>query len=90
MTPKQNEKNTPVRVLGIDPGTAITGWAVLEEQNGNPVAIAFGHITTHKDTPDSERILEINNDISEILEKYHPTEAAIEKIFFFKNQKTVI
>lgn len=90
MMQKKTEKKVPVRVLGIDPGTAITGWAVLEEQNGNPVAIAFGHIVTHKDTSDSGRILEINNDISEILEKYRPTEAAIEKIFFFKNQKTVI
>jgi crossover junction endodeoxyribonuclease RuvC len=85
-----HDTRSTIRVLGIDPGTAITGWAVLEEQNGLPVAIAFGHITTSKDLPDSERILEINTDIAEILEKYQPDEAAIEKIFFFKNQKTVI
>lgn len=79
-----------VRILGLDPGTATTGWAVIEEKNGKLSPIAFGHISTDKDLSESERLAEINRDLEKILQKYKPTEAAVEKLFFFKNQKTVI
>lgn len=79
-----------MRVLGIDPGTAITGWAVLEEKNGEIIPVAYGCITTDKKLSDEERLCEIAADISKIIDKYEPREAAIEKLFFFKNQKTII
>lgn len=79
-----------LRVLGIDPGTATTGWAVVEEKNGALNPVAFGHISTEKNRPESERILEINNNLKEIIQKYQPQEAAVEKLFFFKNKKTII
>jgi len=79
-----------LRVLGLDPGTATTGWAILEEKNGCVKALAYGHISTSPKKAESERLLEIAQDLRKILKKYRPTEAGIEKIFFFKNQKTVI
>jgi len=79
-----------LRVLGIDPGTATTGWALLEEQHGKISAIAYGHISTRKENPEDERLMEIHNDLKNIINKYQPEEAAVEDLFFFKNQKTVI
>jgi crossover junction endodeoxyribonuclease RuvC len=79
-----------LRVLGIDPGTATTGWAVLEEKDGKIIPVAYGHIETSKKNSDEERLCEICADLEKIIKKYQPQEAAIEKIFFFKNQKTVI
>ena len=79
-----------LRVLGLDPGTATTGWAVIEEKNGKMSPVAFGHIATSKDLSESARIAEINKDLEKILKKYQPEEAAIEKLFFFKNKKTII
>ncbi len=79
-----------LRVLGIDPGTATTGWAIIEENEKKPKAIAYGIIVTEKNKSDEKRILEISKDLDRIIEKYRPQEAAIEKLFFFKNQKTVI
>ena len=79
-----------MRVIGLDPGTATTGWAILEEKKGCLKPIAYGHISTKPKTPESKRILEISTDLKEIIAKYKPTEAGIEKIFFFKNEKTVI
>lgn len=79
-----------IRVLGLDPGTATTGWAILEEKNGKTKALAYGHISTKAKTPESERLFEISNDLKKIITKYKPTEAGIEKLFFFKNQKTII
>ena len=79
-----------MRVLGIDPGTATTGWAILEEKRGCLKALAYGHISTQAKTPESKRLLEISTDLKKIISKYKPTEAGVEKIFFFKNQKTII
>ncbi len=79
-----------LRVLGVDPGTATTGWAILEEKNGIILPLAFGHISTSKDKTEEERLFEASDDLREIIEKYHPQEAAVEKLFFFKNKKTII
>ncbi len=79
-----------LRVLGIDPGTAITGWAVLNESDNRIKTLAYGHIETSKNKSEEERLGEIAGDIEKIIRKYHPKEAAVEKIFYFKNQKTVI
>ena len=79
-----------LRVLGIDPGTATTGWAVLEEDKGEMKTLAYGHISTEKKFSEEERILEISQDLKKIIDKYKPQEAAVEKLFFFKNKKTVI
>jgi crossover junction endodeoxyribonuclease RuvC len=78
------------RVLGIDPGTATTGWAVLEEQNGEIRTLGYGFISTEKETSDENRLLEISKDLKKIIAKYQPEEAAIESLFYFKNQKTII
>lgn len=79
-----------VRVLGIDPGTATIGWAILEEKKEEIDPIAYGHITTSPQKSEDARILEISKDLEKIIKKYRPEEAALEKLFFFKNQKTVM
>lgn len=79
-----------MRILGIDPGTAIVGWGVIEIERGKTTAIAYGHIRTSKDLPMEERLSLIADDIKEIVQKYRPEEAAVEELFFFSNQKTVI
>ncbi|OGI29413.1 MAG: crossover junction endodeoxyribonuclease RuvC [Candidatus Moranbacteria bacterium RIFOXYA12_FULL_44_15] len=79
------------RVIGIDPGTATTGWAVIDEdKKGEIQTVAYGHISTSKDDSDEDRLWEISRDLEKIIKKYAPAEAAIEQIFFFKNQKTII
>jgi len=79
-----------MKILGIDPGTATTGWAILEENNGNVQAVAYGHISTSPQKSTGERLKEVADDIKKIIETYQPQESAIEDIFFFKNVKTVI
>jgi len=79
-----------MRVLGIDPGTATVGWAVIEEKNGILLPVAFGHIATSKDKSEENRLAEISADLASIIKKYKPEEAAVEQLFFFKNQKTII
>ncbi len=79
-----------MRILGIDPGTATVGWGVIELTGSQIELVAYGHISTSKDLPLSKRLLEIATDIRNVVKLYQPDEAAIEELFFFKNQKTVI
>lgn len=79
-----------MRILGIDPGTATVGWAVIEEMKGALTTIDYGHISTSKDRSLSERLLEISDDLRHIIEKHRPEEASVEELFFFKNVKSVM
>ncbi len=79
-----------MRVLGIDPGTATVGWAIVENMKGTTVAIAYGHISTSKDLALEKRLQEIRDDVTEIVKEYKPDAAALEELFFFNNQKTAI
>lgn len=78
------------RILGIDPGTGIMGWGIIEK-NGNEIKpLKYGCIITKAGEPLSRRLLKIFNDLSDIIEKEEPDVLAIEELFFFKNQKTVM
>ena len=82
--------NSDMRILGIDPGMAIVGYGLVNFENDSYELESSGSVQTDKNLSDSERLLEIYNDLSTIVEKYRPDCAAIEKLYFFKNQKTII
>jgi len=78
-------------VIGIDPGTAITGYGIVREQeNGELEWIAHGVVTTPSDWDEPKRLLDLYQNLSEILSTYRPDCCAVEKLFFQKNVKTAI
>lgn len=82
-----------MKILGIDPGMAIVGYGLIEvggNTNENIKLLNSGSIQTNKNLPDSKRLLEIYNDLSQLAEELKPDCASVEKLFFFKNQKTII
>lgn len=80
-----------LRILGIDPGTARLGFALLDYDKTNKIdLIDCGVIETSKNDSDALRLTEIRLDLEEIIDKYQPKVVAIEELFFFKNLKTVI
>ena len=79
-----------MKILGIDPGMAIVGYALIEVESDKIELLTSGSIQTDKKIDDSKRLLEIYNDLSIIVDKYNPDCASVEQLFFFKNQKTVI
>lgn len=77
-------------VLGIDPGTASTGYGVVAKKSKRLKCIDYSVIrTTPKYTP-SVRLRKINKELSEVIEKYKPDVLAIESLYFFRNLKTAI
>lgn len=79
-----------MKILGIDPGLGIVGYSVIEYDGNTPVLLHSGSIQTSKDKKESARLLEIWEDMNTIVDKYKPDVCAIEKLFFFRNQTTVM
>lgn len=77
-------------VLGIDPGTAITGYGLVYEENGQGVALAYGAITTPSDLTLPDRLQLIHRALTELIDQYHPDQSAVEQLFFNKNVRTAL
>ena len=77
-----------MKIFGIDPGIARTGWGVIEEVKGKISVVAYGCVETTPDKNISERLLVVYSEISELLEKYKPDALVIEELFFNTNSKT--
>ena len=76
-------------VLGIDPGTAICGYGLVD-MTGNRLAPAFMPVLTDKDMLPELRLKKIYDDISDIIEHFKPDLLSIEKLFFNRNVTTAI
>lgn len=79
-----------MRIMGIDPGTARTGYGIIEFFSGRFKVIDYGCIRTEAGLPLPERLLLIYNDLIKLIEIYHPERFAIEELFFNKNTRTVM
>lgn len=77
-------------ILGIDPGTATTGFGVIKYTKNQPELVDFGVVSTDKKLKDAERLEILGNDIKQLIEKYNPEAIGIEKLFLTTNQKTVM
>ena len=75
-------------VLGIDPGTAATGYGVVERNGSRLRAIDYGCIVTASTTSLAERLLEIHASIGELIDTHQPGLVAVERLFFNKNVQT--
>lgn len=79
-----------MRIIGIDPGLATTGFAILDLDGRTKTLLRYGVIRTSPKLRLSERLLEIQKDLNSILEQYKPDQCSIEQIFFSKNVTTGI
>lgn len=79
-----------MRILGIDPGTGILGFGVIEVEQGNISLIDAGVIKTPVHQADSDRLETIFNELSEIITSCQPQIMAVEKLFFAKNVTTAM
>ena len=77
-------------ILGIDPGTATTGFGIIKQTKNQPGLVDFGVITTDKKLSDAERLEILAGDINQLIKKFRPDAVGIEKLFFTTNQKTVM
>ncbi|MDR2602090.1 MAG: crossover junction endodeoxyribonuclease RuvC [Spirochaetaceae bacterium] len=79
-----------MRILGVDPGLASTGWGVVDVKEGDILHVNHGCIQTSKTLSNSDRFLFIYKSINEIIASYKPEISAIEKLYFAKNAKSAM
>lgn len=77
-------------ILGIDPGIAITGYGIISMGPEGPKPVAYGCVNTSKDMEGPLRLLEIHKGLSEVIRRYSPVQASVEKLFFSKNVSTAM
>lgn len=79
-----------MKILGIDPGTATTGYGVIEEKHSELHMIEYGSISTSKNKSPEKRLAEIYTDLETLIKKHTPKKAAVESVYFYNNVKTAI
>jgi crossover junction endodeoxyribonuclease RuvC len=79
-----------VIILGIDPGTAITGYGVVDYQGNHYKLIEYGVIRSSKDQETASRLNTVHKGIIQLIETHKPDYAAVEELFFNKNVKTAL
>ncbi len=77
-------------VLGIDPGTASTGWGVVSKEGDDLVLVGYGTVNTSQDTPLPQRLQTIHRELGEVISQHRPDAVVVEKLFFSKNVKTAL
>jgi crossover junction endodeoxyribonuclease RuvC len=76
--------------LGIDPGTAITGYGVVEGDGDSLTLTTYGAITTPSDKPLAQRLQQIYRELRALVSEWQPETAAVEELFFSKNARTAL
>ena len=76
--------------MGVDPGTATTGYGVVAEEEGELELVAFGAVITPAGQPLPNRLQTIYQELSSLVAKHSPAAGAVEKLFFSKNVRTAM
>ena len=76
-------------IIGIDPGLARVGYGLIELMDGQKKLLDCGIIETSKDKKEVDRLIEIHTDLNELIDKWEPDIAAVEKFFFYRSSNTI-
>lgn len=77
-------------VLGVDPGTATTGYGLVRERASRLEALDWGIITTAKDSPLAARLLLIYGGLGDLIRAHRPEAVAVEELFFNRNVRSAL
>jgi crossover junction endodeoxyribonuclease RuvC len=74
-----------MRALGVDPGSLVTGYGVVETDGSRLILVAQGRVVLKRSDPFSARLTKIYDEVCMVISRYQPQEAAVEALFFAKN-----
>lgn len=84
-------QSSPKRILGIDPGTNVLGFAIIDADKKNIQVIEIGVVTfAHLSNEQTVKLRYIFEQVQDLIQQYHPTEMAIEQPFFGKNAQSML
>lgn len=79
-----------MRILGLDPGTATTGYGIIDVDEGVFTAVAYGVIRTPASAEMPYRLQQIQQELQALIDTYQPDSAGVEEVFFGRNVTTAI
>ncbi|MDD5338764.1 MAG: crossover junction endodeoxyribonuclease RuvC [Dehalococcoidales bacterium] len=79
-----------MKILGIDPGTVVMGWGVVEGEGTELALVDFGAIRVKEKSPMGERLNQLYTEILKIIQQYRPDCVAVEQPFVAKNARTAL
>lgn len=79
-----------MKILGIDPGTSLIGYGIIDNDKNKYKVIDFGFLKTPANIANADRVKTVHDFFKKLIKKYKPEYLAIESLFFFKNIKTVL
>ena len=78
------------KILGIDPGSLVTGWGLVQVDGNHLTHIAHGTIVTSSAYTQGARLRRIHQGIEEVLNKFHPSGVSLERVFFARNAASAL
>lgn len=79
-----------MRIIGLDPGTATTGYGIIDASPDKLISVTYGVISTSPKLEMPQRLQKIYQELSKLIEKYQPETAGVEELFFGRNVTTAI
>lgn len=79
-----------MRIVGIDPGYAIVGYGAVDFDGSSFRTVEYGAVLTEAHTPFTDRLLQIDRELTDFLSRVQPQALSIERLYFNNNQKTAI
>lgn len=79
-----------MRIIGIDPGTLVTGYGIVDKEGGRISFVACGCVRNRSSVPLPQRFLQIHRELCALFDAYRPGEMAVEEVFFCKNVKSAL
>ncbi|MBQ1502111.1 MAG: crossover junction endodeoxyribonuclease RuvC [Firmicutes bacterium] len=79
-----------MKILGLDPGNAITGYGLITAEKGDYVMEEYGALRTPAGMPQEKRLLMLYDKLCELLERIEPDQVAVEELFFNRNTTTAV
>jgi crossover junction endodeoxyribonuclease RuvC len=80
----------PLKIIGIDPGTVVTGWGVVEAVGSSLSHVAHGAIATAGARAQGDRLSRVYDGISQVIESYRPDGISLERVFFARNAQSAL
>jgi crossover junction endodeoxyribonuclease RuvC len=83
-----SKRGIEVLILGVDPGTATTGYGIVKKEGDRARAVSFGAIVTRPEDSSADRLMVIYNELGRLIDLYRPEVLVAERLFFAKNVTT--